>query len=322
MSLGSSFSEFISGISPTPTQRENAISGHRTLRERLQADPDLSSRIVAVFIQGSYRRATAVRPVNGTRSDVDLVVVTDLPRDRVTPSQALAYFRPFLRRHYHGKWATRGRSLGIELSRVDLDLVVTSAPSAAHLLRSEFTVDAIDERRASPAEAAAWKLEPLYIPNRETSRWEPTHPLAQIAWTREKNARCNGYFVHVVKAIKWWRRTQINLPKHMKSYPLEHVIGFCCPDGIRSVAEGITRTFETIAAGFRPFTMLEKKPALPAHGVPNQDVLARVPSSDFLAFVNAAQNAARLARGALSQLDPRVAALRWRALLGHPFPTP
>ena len=74
MSLGSSFSEFISGISPTPTQRENAISGHRTLRERLQADPDLSSRIVAVFIQGSYRRATAVRPVNGTRSDVDLVV--------------------------------------------------------------------------------------------------------------------------------------------------------------------------------------------------------------------------------------------------------
>ena len=38
---------------------------------------------------------------------------------------------PFLNRYYAGKWKKKGRSIGIELSDVKLDVVLTSAPSEA-----------------------------------------------------------------------------------------------------------------------------------------------------------------------------------------------
>lgn len=314
------FTDFLAATRPTPAQRDAAIAGHRGLRERLQADPDLSGRIVATFLQGSYRRATALRPSEREPLDVDVVVVTDLSRERTTPEQALRLFRPFLQRHYPNKWATQGRSLGIELSSVDLDLVVTSAPSRADLLRVEEQATAIDEDRSpSLAELEAWRMEPLYVPNREISRWEPTHPLAQIAWTRAKNAKCNGHYVGVVRAIKWWRRIQPSLPKHPKSYPLEHLVGDCCPDGIRSVAEGLARTFEVMVTRYEPAVMVGRRPVLPNHGVPQQDVLARVPTDDFVVFIHAATQAAKRAEEALKERDPGESERRWRELLGGKF---
>ncbi len=48
--------------------------------------------------------------------------------------------------------------------------------------------------------------------------------------------------------------------KHPKSYPLEHFVGECCPDGITSVAEGIVGTLECIAECY------PKKPFLPDRG--------------------------------------------------------
>ncbi len=77
------------------------------------------------------------------------------------------------------------------------------------------------------------------IMNREAEKWDKTHPLEQIRWTAEKNRNCNTHYVNVVKALKWWRKTQYPDMKHPKSYPLEHFIGDCCPDGITSVAEGV-----------------------------------------------------------------------------------
>lgn len=207
MQLPTAFREFLQEIRPTPAQRDDYKRGHKLLRERLLADPDLKPIIVAVFIQGSYRRATAIRPSEGQRSDVDLVVVTNLDSAKVEPAAALTRFKPFLRTYYDKKWRTNERSLGIELSYVDLDLVVTSAPAHIADLRGEVgEEDLEDPTPPSVAEATAWKQEPLLIPDRQWERWDPTHPLVQLAVTRQKNAACNGHFVNVVKAIKWWKR--------------------------------------------------------------------------------------------------------------------
>ncbi|MDC0712683.1 hypothetical protein POL68_29750 [Stigmatella sp. ncwal1] len=40
-------------------------------------------------------------------------------------------FKPFLERHYKGKYRQQGRSFGIELSRVEMDLAITAAPVEA-----------------------------------------------------------------------------------------------------------------------------------------------------------------------------------------------
>jgi hypothetical protein len=128
-----------------------------------------------------------------------------------------------------------------------------------------------------------WKLRPLRIPDREAARWDDTHPLEQLQWAREKNARCNKHFLNVVKALKWWRRLNPD-PKHPKGYPVEHIIGDCCPDGIRSVAEGVTRTLEQIVERYEVDVLLGRTPVAPDRGVPGHNVLRRVSPSDFKAF--------------------------------------
>src|SRR5688572_9706552 len=116
MELASYFMDFLSGIRLTDRQTTDAITGHSTLRKRLLADDDLKPIVVDTFLQGSYKRATAVRPSEGQRADVDVVVVTRLNKDEYTPNAALGTFIPFLDKHYEGKYELQGRSFGITLS--------------------------------------------------------------------------------------------------------------------------------------------------------------------------------------------------------------
>src|SRR5690242_13792262 len=138
MELKSEFEEFLAEVRPTQSQRSDAKKGHETLRDRLNSDEGLRPILVSDFLQGSYKRSTAVRPKGDRKSDVDIIVVTKLSEDDCTPSQAMDVFKPFLNKYYEGKWKQQGRSFGIELSYVKLDLVVTAAPSEAEtgLLKS------------------------------------------------------------------------------------------------------------------------------------------------------------------------------------------
>jgi hypothetical protein len=348
MELPTYFTDFLKKIRPTPNQVDDLKRGHRTLRQRLEEYEDLAPIIVSTFLQGSYRRATAIRPKGGKRSDVDIIVVTRLSQDEYPdPDEAIQLFVPFMDKYYKDKYEINGRSIGIELSYVDLDVVITSAPSESEIgileaacVTAEETPEDVDDwrlvkswvpleerftRRASilleaAKEEAEWKLSPLYIPDREAKRWEPTHPLAQIQWTWKKNRRCNSHYVNVVKAIKWWRREKHPTSKYPKGYPVEHLIGQCCPDGITSVAEGVTRSLEAIAANYRTDALLKRTPFLPDHGVPEHNVFGRVSGEDFATFHGQVCEAAEIARHALDADSVRDSAEGWRGLFGDKFP--
>ena len=155
------FRDFLREIRPTSNQHANSITGHQTLRERLLVDGDLTPLIVSTFLQGSYRRATAVRPKGDRRSDVDVIVVTKLSEAEYTPEAALDLFVPFLNKHYKGKWHLQGRSFGIELAYVDLDLVITSAPSESEIgILKSASVTAFE----SPDDVDDWRLVKSWIP--------------------------------------------------------------------------------------------------------------------------------------------------------------
>lgn len=132
MIMTSSFETFLSTIRPTSTQRKAMRRGHRALSDRLKADEKLAQLTISTFIQGSYRRATAIRAAAGERSDVDVVVVTTIPQT-TSAAEAQALFYDFVEKHYPEKWERQGRSIGISLGDVDLDLVITSAPSEAQV---------------------------------------------------------------------------------------------------------------------------------------------------------------------------------------------
>lgn len=345
MELPSYFVDFLSEIRPRKDQLEALRSGHRTLRKRLRDDEGLASIYVSDFLQGSYRRSTAVRPLGDEQADVDVIVVTNLDPEKVTPDEALDHFEPFLNTHYSGKWKRNGRSIGIELVTFKLDLVVTAAPSevqkALYKSASIRTLQGIEDleewrlvpswpdpesesepgyfkRLAQAKSESEWKSEPLLIPDRDAKEWQPTNPIAQIEWTWDKNKLCHGYYVKVVKAIKWWRR-QYEKPKYPKSYPLEHLIGDCCPDDLSSVAAGVTGTLEAIVAKYQSHADSGQVPFLCDHGV-DQDVFKRVTAEDFADFCSLVKDAAAIARKALDSQSEAESAEAWGNLFGSRFP--
>lgn len=348
MKLDSYFTDFLMEIRPTPAQRGDYKDGHERLRKRLLADERMAPAIVNTFLQGSYRRATGIRPKGDARPDVDVIVVTRFSEDEYTSQEALSAFTGFLDEHYAGKYEFNGRSISIELSRVDLDLVVTSAPSEAEegvlLSDSVASLDTPEDtndwmpnetwvelsKRDSPharnllaasKSQPAWKLSPLRIPDRDARDWQDTHPLAQIRWTWDKNRATNTHYVNVVKALKWWRRVNHPTPKYPKGYPLEHLIGQCCPDGIGSVAEGVTRALEEIRDRYRYEVSSGLKPYLQDHGV-FQDVFRRIEPEEFAEFHEQVAAAAEIARRALGSADERESAEGWQKLFGGKFPAP
>ena len=346
MELPTYFSDFLSDIRLTDTQVEDLKAGHTTLRRRLEADADLAALLVATFLQGSYRRATAVRPVGeGSKADVDVIVVTTIDHTTTTPEAALDRFVPFLEKHYAGKWKKQGRSLNISMSSVSLDVVITSAPLEVdkEALRSEavLSADTLEDvgdwrfvkswvgtdRRGLDGSAALmarasreqeYQVHPLLIPDRDARLWRETHPLAQIHWSQLKNARCNSHYVNVVKALKWWR-VQDAPGRYPKSYPLEHLIGANCPDGIDGVATGVVDTLESIRDRYSAEVGGGRAPVLMDHGV-GHNVLLRITAEEFAAFHARVKDAAVIARAALGATDPGESAREWRRLFGTRFP--
>lgn len=349
MILPADFSTFLQDIRPTVAMREDLKTGHKTLRDRLDADENLSPLLVSHFLQGSYRRHTAVRPKGDRRSDVDIIVVTKLDENEYTPKEALGLFEPFLDEHYGGKWRPQGRSFGIELSYVELDVVPTSAPAEQEygILQSDAVTSgddivkardwrlhpswlALDNRARRDARLLLdkasgepeWQAQPLRIPDRDADEWDDTHPLEQIRWTRDKNSGCDGHFVNVVKCIKWWRLEHYTEPAHPKGFPLERLIGEHCPDGIESVAEGVVKTLEAIITSYATTAGTQGKPYLPDYGVPSHDVFHRITGEDFAAFLGQVKDGADLSRRALDSEDRTESGDLWREMFGPKFPKP
>lgn len=339
MDVPSYFRDFMSGIRLTSNQITELKTGHSTLRKRLLEDEKLSEIIVSTFLQGSYRRSTAVRPKGELRSDVDIIVVTKLSMDEYSPEEAMDVFIPFMDKYYKGKYRIQGRSIGISLSYIDMDIVITAAPSEGEIgilksedITSDSTIEDLNESNTANRNmhniflqsrvfnektifnGSDWKINPLFIPDRDAEEWQATHPLEQIRWTREKNSLCNGHYVNVVKALKWWRKEKFSDIEQPKSYPFEHFIGQSCPDGIVSVASGITYSLEKIVSEY------SYKPVLPDHGVPEHDVFARLTVAEYMKFYESVCVAAKIAREALDSNDIQFTVNKWRELFGNKFP--
>jgi len=334
MDLPSYFDDFRINTQPDKRQKKVMSDEHIALRKRLDQAPELKKLLISTFIQGSQRRATSLIGSTEHPCDVDVVAVTRLPRSKFTAAHAHQLFQPLLERHYSGRYTAHDRSWCIKVDdEVTIDLVPTSEPESPELAVAigaakalhewvpnlDLTESYVDERSLADWDKSA----PLWIPDRTLKEWERTHPLYLIAWTARKNAACNGHYIHVVRAVKWWKRTMEPVPKYPKGYPLEHLVAECCPDGISSAAEGLTRTLEEIALRYRDHARRHETPFLQARGIPEpQNVMRRVEGKDFAGFHANVIQAAILARQALDSSDVQTSAQLWRKLLGDRFPPP
>lgn len=168
MELKQQFKDFLREIRPTDKQQEGWRTGSQTLRSRLNAYDPLKDIIVTTFLQGSVRRSTAVRPLGDKRPDVDIVVVTNLDAEKELPTEAMKRFVGFLDQYYFGKWRPQGRSFGIELSYVDLDLVITALPPSElnnpdrrRALEDFYRTEAVNTVNTLE-EDTSWRLNPAW----------------------------------------------------------------------------------------------------------------------------------------------------------------
>jgi hypothetical protein len=320
------FTEFLARIAQSDTLVRDLQDAHQSFRAALRADPDIAPVLVNTFLQGSYRRNTAIKPAQDSRADVDVVAVTIWPAGS-TPVDTLRPFVAFLERNYKGRWEAQTRSFRVRFSNVDLDVVVAIPSIAMTLMEAtrEYGRLAKDDR---PIEkkwdrgtgATAWEPHPLLIPDREQRTWVATHPLLQIEMAVAKNDATNGHFKPAFKALKWWRRTRVTT-KYPKGYPWERLIHESMPDGVTSVAEALTGALEGFVSRFAEDVRLGRVPNLPDFGV-SQNVLSRIASSDFQRLYATVHEAALTARLALDEPDGDNARVRWMSLFGSEFPAP
>lgn len=124
------FETFLSKIRPQDKHKDDYKKGHEILRDHLQDDNDIEEFYVADLLQGSYCRWTALKPQKDEKSDVDITLVTELSSD-IDADVALEMCEPFLDKHYEGQWSPNAHSYKIEEDEVEIDLVLTAAPSEA-----------------------------------------------------------------------------------------------------------------------------------------------------------------------------------------------
>jgi predicted nucleotidyltransferase len=311
MNLPSYFRDFLSEIEPSPSYKQDQQTGHKTLRKRLAEDDAFKALHVNTFLQGSYKRNTAIHP----GKDVDIVVVTSLDPDTTTPKQANAILSKVLRKYYDNV-APQNRSYCVSLDYVTMDVVLATSRQ----LRARNSVMESARRADSLDAEDEWTSSPLLIPDRDLGVWVETHPKAQLAWTTNLNTRCGGYFVPLVKLFKWWRKETYQQPKYPKGYVLERLVGECVDTTKRDHAEGFVALLENIEARYSYYAQVGLVPKLPDAGVPAHDVAHRLAPADFKAFMERVATALPNARAALAETDIRKSADLWGRLFHSKFP--
>lgn len=311
MNLPSYFKDFLSEIEPSASYKEDQQSGHKKLRKRLAEDEEFKSIHVNTFLQGSYKRKTAIHP----GKDVDIVVVTSLDRDHTTPGEANAVIGKVLRKYYPDKVTAQNRSFCVSLAYVTMDVVLATS---RYLKQKAWLFELV--RKAETLDADDWSDHPLLIPDRELGAWVETHPKAQLKWTTDLNATCGGYFVPLVKMFKWWRKETYEKPQDPKGYVLERLAGECVDTSKREHAEGFVQLLENIRAKYSFYAALGIVPNLPDPGVPSHNVAHRLSADDFKTFMAKVKAVLPNARAALEEEDIKKSADLWRKVFGEKFP--
>lgn len=240
LTLPHHFAELRKNIEPPKHRRDAAASIPAQVREFLEDSTEFPTEDPHTRLTGSYARSTAIHDIK----DVDFVVFVDAEDDEddedPDPEEVLddlfavlqalpeAIDRPgsaqILRR--------QRRSVHVHFDEEDFHLDIVPA----------WLRDGIDE--------------PLWVPDREWSRWVESDPLGYGGALSNLNAETGGKTVPLIKLVKHWRTVQMQR-RRPKSYWLEALVyrhldrGWVTADG-KSYAKLFTEVLRSIRDRFEP----------------------------------------------------------------------
>lgn len=288
MELASDFKALVSSIEPTDQHVANAKAAHETVRQQLRTDSEFKEAHKETFLSGSYARHTAINDIN----DVDVICIIDVDRLITAPDVVLAWTQSILAKYYM-ETKRQGRSVGVQAAKgVWLDIV--------------------------PATPIAEDDGPLWIPDREAKVWVATHPKGQIKAATDKNKATDGYYVQVVKLMKYWRDQLPTEPCKPKSYILESLV-YRTIASPSSHAVGVVNVLEGIESSYGAYRGTGVVPSIPDPGYASVNVAKHWKPAEFNAFMNQVKPAAVTARKALDSKDEAESRKLWRQLFGSRF---
>jgi len=288
LELAADFKALLSSIQPGDQDVTDAKAAHEEVREQLRNDSEFKDAHKDTFLSGSYARHTAINDIN----DVDVICVIDIDRSITEPEVVLAWTQSILGKYYK-ETKRQGRSVGAQAAKgVWLDIV--------------------------PASPIAADDGPLCIPDREARQWVQTHPKGQIQAATDKNKNTNGYYVHIVKLMKFWRDRLPTESCRLKSYILESMIhgNIGSPTshavGIVNALEGMERTY----GAYRDANIM---PTITDPGYASVSEAKHWQSKDFNDFMSQVKSAATTGRKALNSSDESESRRLWRQVFGSTF---
>ena len=288
MKLAGDFNALVSSIQPGDDNVADAKAAHEKVRERLRTDSEFKEAHKDTFLSGSYARDTAINDIN----DVDVICVVDINHSITEPEVVLAWTQAILGKYYK-ETKRQGRSVGAQAPKgVWLDIV--------------------------PATPMAADDGPLWIPDREARQWVQTHPKGQICAATDKNKATNGYYVQVVKLMKFWRDRLPTESCRLKSYILESLIhgSIGSPS---SHAAAVVNVLEGVENSYGAHRDLNIVPTISDPGYASVNVAKHWESKDFNDFMKQVKAAASTARKALDSTDESESRKLWRQVFGSKF---
>ena len=295
------FLELLEDIEPSATTTANSVSAHKRVRETLLADAEFGPHAQRVFLGGSYKRHTSIRPrqKNGMldRPDIDIYVVVAAAPHTTTPSAEIDRLYGALNRARKTLGITRLKrnrvALTVSMSSADLDVCVLIPRQSDGLYR---------------------------IGNRETGEWYRTDPEAHTEWSTDQNTRFSGQFKPMTKLVKWARRENPTRYRHPKGFAIEGFLAANLDEYEAHYGKLFQAFCTTFVDTYRTHRLLEMCPPLNDPAVPGGNLLANVDGADFCAYYDKIKSHRDDAARALAAEDQDEATKYWRRIFGSRFP--
>lgn len=289
MEMTSYFKGLLKNIEPDPNNVKLARKSHEEVRDFLIVDDEISKANPETFLSGSYARETAINDIK----DVDIVLIIDLDRSITEPVVTLAWLQVSLQNKY-SKVKQQGRSVNVVNDK-------------------GFSLDIV------PATPLSNRSGPLWIPDREAKAWVSTHPKKQIKFSSERNKDTEGYYVHLIKIIKFWRDRLISEKAKPNSYIIESLISKCIVSKQDSYGNAVKNIFYYIYFTYKSYLNVGSVPNISDPGYGKVNVAKRWNFDEFSAFMTKVDASYNIAIEALKSDDESESIKLWRKLFGNKF---
>ena len=263
----------------------------RRQRDNLRKHLEGAFSVSEFLISGSFKRRTAIRPLN----DIDLFVVFDSDAERqlqrAAPSVVLRRVQDVLDDAYptKDKPKAQSRSVNVEFSGTGLSF------------------DVVPAFKDSSGRG-------YLIPDRDAASWIRTDPRKHAEYATQANTRAGNKAKPIIKALKSWNAQQ---NKVVRSFHLELMVYDVLQSDPGNYAGGIAQALRGLASRVR-YPMPE-----PARVGPDVDQgMSQAERDRARAAFSEAADLADKATAAADRLATSEAHYHWRQLLGPTYPEP